>query len=48
MYPGYPPYPPAPPTPEQELAMLQEQAEYLEQVISDIRGRIEELENMQE
>ena len=40
---GYGPYPP-PPAPEQELDMLKDQAEYLEQALSDIRKRIEELE----
>lgn len=35
---------PAPPQPEQELEMLRDQAEYLEEALADIRGRIEQLE----
>ncbi|MFW6279417.1 MAG: DUF5320 domain-containing protein [Planctomycetota bacterium] len=33
-----------PPTPEQEVDMLQNQAEYLEQMVENINQRIEELE----
>ena len=40
---GYGPYAPPPP-PEQELEMLRDQAQYLEQVLGDVRQRIEELE----
>ena len=41
-YMGYGPYPP-PPAPEQELDMLKEESEHLEQALSGIRKRIEEL-----
>ncbi len=40
---GYGAYPPPPP-PEEELEMLKDQAEYLEQVLEDVRKRIGELE----
>jgi len=40
---GYGGYPPPTP-PEQELEMLRDQAEYLQEVLEDIRKRIEELE----
>jgi len=39
-YGGYPMYPPPPPPPEQELEMLKDQAQYLQDALSEIQKRM--------